>query len=73
MMKEQEQSREEDADAQEQRGDTLGAESFADRGSASMKKGGAVAGCRTRAASSLLCVTGLAHGDRIWWHRSLWL
>lgn len=36
-MKEQEQGREEDADAQEQRGDTLGAESFADRGGESAK------------------------------------
>jgi hypothetical protein len=31
-----------------------------------------VAGCRGKAASGLLCVTGLAHGDRIW-HRSLTL
>jgi hypothetical protein len=29
-------------------------------------KDGAVAGCRGKAASGLLCVTGLAHGDRIW-------
>lgn len=45
-MKEQEQGREEDSDAQEQRNDAAGAERFADRVGASAKaKRGFVVGC----------------------------
>lgn len=71
-MKEHEEGREEDDDTEDQRDDTLGAESRAHFSGASTNRG-AVAGWRLREASSLLCVTGfLAHGERIC-HRSLWL